>query len=279
MKFAYIDESGSDGEGDVFTMAGLLVDAYRLRRYTTEFDTKLRNFRLLHPDAPQDFKTKKFINGSGGWRQVDANDRKQFLTDCVDLVVECGKVYAYGMSFTAFSNALSGAEDLPQHQNNYWLACSMLVASLIQKKNQKETNNKGLTVLIFDDNKMHMPKLSDGIYLANPWYDGLYALPRTVRGNTIWAVKANDRFDHIINTAFAIKSEHSSLVQIADMLSYIYRRHLELYNDNEAYPGEKDFYSSLVTSLEPKRIKLGRTPPQAPSVVFYNAAKHPNWNI
>jgi hypothetical protein len=31
MKFAYVDETGSTDERDVFVMAGLLVDAYRLR--------------------------------------------------------------------------------------------------------------------------------------------------------------------------------------------------------------------------------------------------------
>jgi Protein of unknown function (DUF3800) len=31
MKFAYVDESGCSDEGDVFVMAGLLIDAYRLR--------------------------------------------------------------------------------------------------------------------------------------------------------------------------------------------------------------------------------------------------------
>ena len=45
----------------------------------------------------------------------------------------------------------------------------------------------------------------------------------------VWQGRAKkDRFDHIINTAFAIKSDHSSMVQVADAISYVYRRHLEL---------------------------------------------------
>lgn len=31
MKFAYVDESGDKGQGDVFVMAGLLIDAYPRR--------------------------------------------------------------------------------------------------------------------------------------------------------------------------------------------------------------------------------------------------------
>lgn len=63
MKFGYIDESGDSGQGDVFVMAGLLIDAYRLRKATAEFDQKLKGLRQGHPSAPNDFKASKIING------------------------------------------------------------------------------------------------------------------------------------------------------------------------------------------------------------------------
>ena len=31
MKFVYVDEFGDQGQSDIFVMAGLLIDAYRLR--------------------------------------------------------------------------------------------------------------------------------------------------------------------------------------------------------------------------------------------------------
>ena len=58
MKFAYVDESGDVGEGDVFVMAGLLIDAYRLRKYTSQFDQALSAFLKKHPSAPKELKTK-----------------------------------------------------------------------------------------------------------------------------------------------------------------------------------------------------------------------------
>ena len=51
MKFAYIDESGSTDEGDVFVMSGLLIDAYRLRKYTSRFDQQLAVFLAKHPES------------------------------------------------------------------------------------------------------------------------------------------------------------------------------------------------------------------------------------
>ena len=32
MKFIYVDESGPDKDSDIFTMCGVMVDAFRLRK-------------------------------------------------------------------------------------------------------------------------------------------------------------------------------------------------------------------------------------------------------
>lgn len=144
---------------------------------------------------------------------------------------------------------------------------------------QGKPNNKGLTVLIFDDNKAHMPKVSDGLYLAEPWFDALYQQTKKVKGKNQWGeLKQPQRFDHIINTAFAIKSQHSSLVQVADAVSYVYRRHLELAAQPEAWAGEQAFYTGLIARLDSKRERLGRTP-DAQCIDFYNAVQHPAWAL
>lgn len=155
----------------------------------------------------------------------------------------------------------------------------MFTCALVQKKMQSVKNSKGLTVVIMDDNKVEMPQLSDGLYDADAWYDGLYQLRGSKRGKKIWLPRSNsDRFDHIINTAFAIKSHHSSLVQVADAICYVYRRHLEMKSSGEAYAGEAAYYQSLVDILEPQREKLGQSP-DAPCVTFYKAARHSEWAL
>lgn len=279
MKFAYIDESGSSDEGDVFVMAGLLIDAYRLRKYTSRFDQELAAFLGKHPGAPSELKTKAFINGRGGWREVEAKDRKRFLTDMCELAADVSSIYGFGMSFERFSVACKSGDDTTPCGGNYWALAGMFVSGLIQRKMQVRPNNKGLTVLIFDDNKADMPKVSDGLYLAEPWFEALYQQTKKVKGKNQWCdLKQQQRFDHIINTAFAIKSQHSSLVQVADAVCYVYRRHLELATQNESYEGEQAFYAALVTRLDKKRERLGRTP-NAECIEFYNAVKHPDWAL
>ncbi len=102
---------------------------------------------------------------------------------------------------------------------------------------------------------------------------------RIIRKKACWDVKPEKRFDHIINTAFAIKSEHSSFVQVADALAYIYRRHFELEDLEEVWEGEKDFYSSLHNKLESIRMKVGATPPKSKCVDYYKSIKHNKFKL
>ncbi len=277
MKFIYVDESGDRGGGDVFVMCGLMVDAYKLRKKTEDFDSKLAALHAKYPGARRELKTSQFINGKKNWSHIPAQERKDFIQDVCRLAVgNGGKLFGLGLSFERFDAAKAAGHGHPSGES-YWLAAGMFTASLIQKKMQVVKASKGLTVVIMDDHKMEMPGLSNGLYNADPWYDGLYQERKTRRGKSFWEPRnPEDRFDQIINTAFAIKSDHSSLVQVADVIAYVYRRYLELKSQPEKYVGEKDFYEALVRILEPKRTKLGQTPKE-PCVAFYKSAAHPNW--
>lgn len=257
MKFAYIDESGSTDEGDFFVMAGIVIDAYRLRKCTTTFDELIHTFLSKHPSSPKELKTKTFIAGRSGWSKIAPDERKEFLKKLCILAAEYSEVFVYALSF----DKILAADTTKLPVKSYWLSAAMFVSSSIQKQMRKISNNKGNTVLVFDDNEKEMKSLSSILSQADEWFDGLYQTQVKKRGKTIWQpMSKHMRFDQIINTAFAIKSEHSSLVQVADAVSYVYRRHLEILSAGEDYPGEKEYYDSLLNILNPKRKKLGRTP-------------------
>jgi hypothetical protein len=86
MKFVYVDETGGRDQSDVFVMTGLLIDAYRLRKYTASFDGMITAFLEKHPNSPNELKTKAFINGSGGWNKVDPAERKKFLGEVCEIL-------------------------------------------------------------------------------------------------------------------------------------------------------------------------------------------------
>jgi Protein of unknown function (DUF3800) len=269
MKFSYVDESGDHSQGDVFVMAGVLIDAYRLRKYTASFDKMIVEFLAKHPGAPTELKTKAFINGAAGWSQVDATERKKFLGEICDLAAECAKIFGVAFSFEAFKKA---AEREGIFTKSHWLSAAMFIAALVQKKMQDEPRNKGMTVLICDDNKKEMPDLADALHEAHPWFDPIYQTSRKKGGVSVWQnVPNGKRFEQIVNCAFAIKSHHSSLIQVADVVSYIYRRHLELKTEREGWDGEQKYFAGLVDKLEPRRELLGRNP-GGPCIEFYQAA-------
>lgn len=276
MKFLYVDESGGRDQSDVFVMAGLLIDAYRLRKKTAEFDSLLAPLLEKHPSKPSELKTSRFIAGKGGWSAVPGEERKQFLRDVSALAADCGKIIATAFSFQAFDAARAAGHGHPTG-DSYWLAAAAFVSALLQKKVQGKDKGKGLTVFVMDDNKAQMPALSDLLYNSDGWFDPLYQVRNKKKRGPDWTPrKAGDRFDHIVNTAFAIKSEHSSLIQVADAISYIFRRDLELRSAEEAYEGERGFYTELRAILDPKVEKIGQCPPE-PALQFYRAAAHPAW--
>lgn len=195
---------------------------YKLRKKTADFDAKLEALFAKHPGNRADLKTSRFINGKGAWNQIDAQERKDFLTEvCALAVANGGKIFGVALSFNAFDEARAACYGHP-FGNSYWIAGGLFTSALVQKKMQGVANSKGLTVVIMDDNKAEMANFSDGLYACDGWYDGLYRRRVTKRKKRIWQPRTKkDRFDQIINTAFAIKSDHSSLVQVADAICYV----------------------------------------------------------
>lgn len=278
MKFCYVDESGDETQSDIFTMVGFLIDAYRWRRITRDFDALVSGIRAAHPRNPSEIKTKNLLNGTKGWNRVDPDIRKSFVREACELVVNDGHIYVSALSFEKF-RAVDGVDRNHPTRGSYWHAASMYLSCILQKNMQKIAGQKGLTVLIMDDNQAGMPALSDAIYAVDPWFDGLYQLRGTKRGKSIWVPRTEDnRLEQIVNTAFAIKSDHSSLIQIADVLAYVYRRHLEVLAAGEGWPGEADFISELFDLLETKRKKLGQHP-DCDAAAFYKGIVPDGWNI
>ena len=54
------------------------------------------------------------------------------------------------------------------------------------KRMQSVEKSKGLTVVIMDDNKYEMPKLTEALYASSDWYDALYRVKGIKRGVSQW---------------------------------------------------------------------------------------------
>lgn len=280
MKFLYVDESGGMNQGNIFVMCGLMVDAYKLRKKTEDVAKRLKVVYEQHPGERFELKTKKFLDGKGGWNKISNSDRQNLLSGLILDAIDGGsEIYGIGIAFDAFKNTMECNFGYP-FGNSYWVSSAMFISSLVQKKMQTYTKNKGNTVFVVDDNKCETSNFSDALVECDPWYDGLYQQRRKKGGHLIWIPrKQNDRFDQIINTAFGIKSHNSSLIQVADAISYVYRRNLELCSENEAYDGERNYFKQLVTKMDEHRKTIGNVPEDSLSVEFYRKIRHPEWKL
>ncbi len=278
MKFLYVDESGDESQGDIFVMTGILIDAVRLPKHTKIFDEKVASILAQSPRNPSEIKTKQLISGKNKWEGVDPELRKALLAAFVTQALEFSKIYALALSFDAFKKAVQEYEEnIPFRQ--YWPGAAMFILALLQKKMLTAKRNKGLTVVIFDRNPKGMSIISDYLHAADAWFDPIYQRRRKFRGKNKWEeVPEKERFSQIVNSTFSTMSEHSSFIQVADAISYLYRWHLELIDAEEKWSGEQDYLNGLVEKLEKNREKLGRTA-NGQCVDFYRKVKCENWNL
>ena len=230
MKFLYVDESGNRNDDKFLTFFGVQIDAYKLKAAMRVARPILRDVAAAFPGNLKELKTSRMVNGHGGWRRVNPDIRKRlFLRLCGFLSDVSGVGLTYILDRDRYAE--HSGKDRPQWAVTPWLTGAISIAMFAQSLNQTAKNNKGLTVLIFDDNEVELPKLSSFLVESCVDVDEFYGRSMTA-----------EPFDHIVDTAFAIKSEQSELVQVSDACAYALRRkaELKLGGKQEEWEGELD---------------------------------------
>ena len=221
MKFLYVDESGNSNEDRFLTFFGVQIDAYKLKASMQIARPLLREVTDAFPENLNELKTSRMVNGRGGWRHVEPEVRKDLFQRLCAFPREVkGKAFAYIVDRERYGDA---ADSRPDWATTPWMTGAVSIAMFAQCQNQRLEKNKGLTVLVFDDNKFELPKLSSFLLESCDGVDEYCS-----RGP-----KA-EPFDHIIDTAFAIQSEQSELVQVSDACAYAIRRKAEIQLGGEA---------------------------------------------
>jgi hypothetical protein len=129
---------------------------------------------------------------------------------------------------------------LPMFCSDPWLTAAAHIALQVQKANQSMTHNKGVTFLIFDENKSKADVLAELLWDPPSWTDDYYDKPNK-----------QERFGQLIDSAFTVKSHHAGLVQVADVFAYVFRRYCELrdFHIAEEWSGESHFLNECVGIL------------------------------
>jgi hypothetical protein len=239
MKVCYVDESGNDENDPCLVMVGIVVDAHRLNRTREEFGELFDKIQSFFQEDLKELKGSKMIFGSARWRNVDLENRKRVVGSLCEWVAQ----RKHHIALAAIDRELfakASRSSFPEVNADAWLAASLHIALQLQKHHQGKAKNKGQPFLFVDDNKQKVDKLAELLFNPPDWTDAYYG-----RG------KNQMRLDQLIDSAFAVKSHHAGLIQIADLYAFIFRRYAELrdYGASEKWIGEKSFINECAEKL------------------------------
>jgi len=239
MKFCYCDESGMQDKDPCFIAVGIVIDAARLNRTKDAFGDIFDTIQKLFPEQLRELKGSKLLLGRDRWRNIDPTIRK---TICESLCNWIGH-RKHDLIITAIDREKYTATKatVPEElQRGVWVAGMTHLALQLQKLHQNERNNKGRTLLIIDDNKQFADHLAEVLWLPPAWTDSYYD-----RG------RKQEQLDQIIDSAFAVRSHHAGMVQVADLFALVFRRFAEIkdFASAEEWEGETEYVVKLVRLL------------------------------
>ena len=194
-------------------------------------------------------------------------------------------IFCIGISFDKVESKLT--EKDRNHANNIARTIGgMFICTLVQNRIQNPTDETGHTFVVFDNHgaNSHVNRM---LKSGRNWVDGISQVLETKNNEEPSnSAKKTVLFDQIIDkTVYAVQAKLSPHVLMADMVSYVYRRHLNLMNlegieGKEKWTSERKFIKELVDILEPQRCKLDDISHAVDEefLDFYEKVKHSGWN-
>lgn len=236
MFLCYADESGFtgnvyDAKQPVLVLAGINPNLYNYHKSDSDFK---KVFEIINKRISiSELKGCQIYRGYGKWKRIDPKIRDNVIKFYINWIRDRN----HNLIIIAIDN--KKFFDLKRSSKYKYfddLECPYLLASLhlsciIQKINRAKDKNKGKTILVFDEQRAYSGKLSELIYSPPEYIDDYVKYD---------AKKESQRLNQIIDTAFFVRSHHSSMAQVADVVAYLFRLFLELkhYGKPEEYTGE-----------------------------------------
>jgi hypothetical protein len=234
VNFCYCDESGT-GDEPYAVMVGVLVDAGRMHLTKMDWVDLLGLLSVAAKRPLTELHTADFYSGSGVWRNLNGAQRTEIVSAVIDWLADRRHHLVYTAVDKAAFRLAQTEGRLPVGIKSLWQFMGFHLLLAIQRYSQPEPNNKGHTLVMFDEHE----------------HDRL-ALPELVIEAPDWSAEYYNRkskqapLDQIIDVPVFANSKHVPLIQVADFLAFFLRRHAEIkdglsdtkYLDEEAKIGQ-----------------------------------------
>lgn len=280
MYICYVDESGHNGkkhnpDQPVQVLCGTLVDVTKIHKTQRELNLLLK-FLGKHGIPIAELKASDAYRGRKHWSAVKPGTRDKIFEMILNWARErsCKFIVCPIDTGLFFARKAMGCPIATRLEFPYEAgALNVLVA--IQRHQVSKKNNKGKTIVVFDEQHGHddnLIRLLEGDLSFTDCCTG-YVVPKRAKGER--------RLDQVIDAPHFSKSHLSILIQIADWAGFITSTYLNLaaYKHPEKYPGElaklagwhQAVGDGLVfhTSIDP--------PGKGPLNTFFRDMRPPGW--
>lgn len=261
MYLCYVDESGYCGScldeaQPVQVMAGIYVNLYNFHKTDSEFK---EIFEIIHQRVPLlEIKAREIYRGKGSWSGIDPKHR--------DKVIEYYLAWVQSRNHKVILLTVDNSKFFSRLQNdpknlylsvlkNPWILSAFHMSLVVHKLGKSQRRNKGKAFLVFDEEHEHSDDLENLISDPPGFIDDY--VPFNPK-------KGEERLDQIVDTAYFVKSHHSSMAQVADVIAYIFCRYLQLtnYSQPEAYEREITKIANWITILKSNVVSDSTLYPQ-----------------
>jgi hypothetical protein len=242
MYVCYVDESGHCGkkynaDQPVEVLCGVLTDVSKLFKTQREHSEILQI--LNEREIPlEELKANEAYRGRKSWADVPPEVRDRVFELVLQWAHErsCKYVVCPIDSKKFFDQKKTGC-DVSKSLCHPYETGAMNIVLAIERLHKSKKNNKGKTLIIFDEQNNHdkniLTILEDDLSFTDP-YTGYKEKPR--------AKNQVQRLNQIIDVPHFSKSHLSVMIQIADWVAFVVNKYLLLtcYGEKEKYDGELD---------------------------------------
>lgn len=229
MKFCYFDESGM-GDEPVLVVAGIDVDASRMRTTRKDWADFLESLSLRTGHPVSEFHTRNFYRGNRLSRTIDGNERAEVISAILDWLSARRHRITFSAILKSRFESLRSDHRL-KGLGTPWSAAAFHCVLTLQRAHQDLKGSRRQTVLVFDREVAEEERFSDIIKDPPEWSREYYNC-------------AHDAMplDTLLEAPLFADSRLVLLIQVADMVAYLLRFHAELKAglSGESYPGERD---------------------------------------
>lgn len=245
MKICYLDESGhcgekKDPEQQIETVVGVITDISRLFKTQKEHGNIIEIFKEAGIESSE-LKAQEIYKGRKEWSGIKEETRYEIYELLLKwAITRKSKFVVCPIDSHRFFELKENKHKLALKFGYPYEAAAFNSILAVQREYNGTKNNKGRTVMIFDEQKKHDKRLTTLLESDLGFTDTFtkYVVPPRK--------KPDPRFDQIVDIPHFSKSHMTVIIQIADIAAYVVNRHLQIENSIGSKPrnGEQEKISS-----------------------------------